>query len=48
VALELQKVGITRVRQLDGGFHAWQKLGLPVEPVGVRDSADVNPLSPTT
>jgi len=33
VALELQKVGIQRVRPLEGGYHGWRKLGLPVEPI---------------
>ena len=33
VALDLQKVGIKRVRPLEGGYQGWRKLGLPVEPI---------------
>ncbi len=31
VALKLKKVGITRVRPLEGGFHTWLEHGFPVE-----------------
>jgi len=34
VALELHKVGITRVRPLDGGYDGWRERGFPVEPAG--------------
>ena len=33
VALELQKVGITRVRPLAGGFEAWRDRGFPTEAI---------------
>jgi rhodanese-related sulfurtransferase len=32
VALQLKKLGITRVRPLDGGYNAWRELGYPLEP----------------
>jgi 3-mercaptopyruvate sulfurtransferase SseA len=31
VALQLQKLGITRVRPLAGGLDAWMELEYPVE-----------------
>jgi rhodanese-related sulfurtransferase len=30
VAQQLQKVGITRVRPLQGGFAGWKELGFPL------------------
>jgi len=33
VALDLAKLGVTRVRPLAGGFPEWRKLGFPVTPV---------------
>jgi rhodanese-related sulfurtransferase len=30
VAQKLQKLGITRVRPLQGGFSGWKKLGYPL------------------
>jgi rhodanese-related sulfurtransferase len=30
VAQQLQKLGITRVRPLQGGFQAWKDLGYPL------------------
>jgi len=33
VALQLKRAGIHKVRPLAGGFEAWRKLGLPVEPL---------------
>ena len=33
MALDLAKLGVTRVRPLAGGFPEWQKRGFPVEPV---------------
>ncbi len=30
-AIKLRKFGITRVRPLQGGFHTWRELGLPLE-----------------
>jgi 3-mercaptopyruvate sulfurtransferase SseA len=33
VALTLRRLGVTRVRPLDGGFMGWQERGLPVAPV---------------
>jgi 3-mercaptopyruvate sulfurtransferase SseA len=40
VALRLRRVGITRVRPLAGGFEAWRRSGLPLEPVdGVAAAA---------
>jgi 3-mercaptopyruvate sulfurtransferase SseA len=36
VAQQLKKLGITRVRPLEGGFHGWKDLGYPlVEPTTV-------------
>jgi hypothetical protein len=35
VALDLAKLGVTRVRPLLGGFPEWRKRGLPVEPLAV-------------
>jgi rhodanese-related sulfurtransferase len=32
VARELKRRGWTRARALVGGFDAWQRAGLPVEP----------------
>ena len=32
VALQLRRLGITRVRPLAGGFDAWRALGFPLEP----------------
>jgi 3-mercaptopyruvate sulfurtransferase SseA len=31
VALKLNRVGITRVRPLEGGFNTWLEHGFPVE-----------------
>jgi len=31
VALELRKIGITRVRPLEGGYDGWRERGFPVE-----------------
>jgi rhodanese-related sulfurtransferase len=31
VAATLQKIGLTRATDLDGGFQAWRAAGLPVE-----------------
>jgi rhodanese-related sulfurtransferase len=31
VAQKLQKLGITRVRPLQGGFQGWKELGYPLE-----------------
>jgi len=39
VALQLKKLGVTRVRPLQGGFREWQYLGYPVELVSPRDRA---------
>jgi rhodanese-related sulfurtransferase len=33
VALQLNKLGVTRVRPLLGGFEGWQERGFPVEPI---------------
>jgi rhodanese-related sulfurtransferase len=33
VALELKKLGITKVRPLAGGFDEWRRLNLPVEAI---------------
>jgi 3-mercaptopyruvate sulfurtransferase SseA len=38
VAIRLQQQGITRVRPLTGGFHAWRDLGYPVETVGEKET----------
>jgi rhodanese-related sulfurtransferase len=32
VALELKKIGITRVRPLEGGYEGWRDRGYPTEP----------------
>jgi rhodanese-related sulfurtransferase len=29
-AVDLQKLGLARATDLDGGFHAWERAGLPV------------------
>jgi len=29
----LKRLGITRVRPLEGGFEAWKDAGYPVEPI---------------
>jgi len=34
VALDLAKLGVTRVRPLAGGFPEWQARGYPVERIG--------------
>jgi rhodanese-related sulfurtransferase len=36
VAQQLQKLGITRVRPLQGGFGGWKELGYPL-----ADASDV-------
>jgi hypothetical protein len=33
VALDLAKLGVTRVRPLLGGFVEWRTRGFPVEPI---------------
>jgi rhodanese-related sulfurtransferase len=38
VAIRLQQRGVTRVRPLSGGFHAWKDLGYPVKLAGGRQS----------
>jgi 3-mercaptopyruvate sulfurtransferase SseA len=49
VALQLKRAGIRKVRPLAGGFEAWRKLGLPIEPVIVRPhDADDRIVSPAT
>jgi rhodanese-related sulfurtransferase len=35
VALQLRKIGITRVRPLEGGLDAWLERGYPVEKIGI-------------
>ena len=35
MARQLKKAGVGKVRPLEGGFEAWLKLGLPVEPVSL-------------
>jgi hypothetical protein len=40
VALDLARVGVTRVRPLAGGFPEWQKRGFPVAPVAIEAIAD--------
>ncbi len=32
-ALQLQKLGVERVRPLRGGYHGWQKLGYPMDAI---------------
>ena len=32
----MKKVGITRVRPLEGGYDAWRERGFPVEPAEDR------------
>jgi rhodanese-related sulfurtransferase len=40
VAQQLQKLGITRVRPLQGGFAEWKELGYPLaEPANVAWAA---------
>ncbi|MGC2660214.1 MAG: VTT domain-containing protein [Bryobacteraceae bacterium] len=39
VALQLRRLGITKVRPLAGGFDAWRQLNLPVEAVVVTAGA---------
>jgi 3-mercaptopyruvate sulfurtransferase SseA len=41
VALQLHRLGITRVRPLEGGLEKWAELGFPVEKVKMADSAAV-------
>lgn len=33
MALDLAKLGVTRVRPLAGGFPEWHARGFPVEPI---------------
>jgi rhodanese-related sulfurtransferase len=33
-AVTLQRLGLPRTTDLDGGFQAWRAAGLPVEPAG--------------
>jgi len=39
VALQMKKLGFTRVRPLEGGFKAWVAAAYPVEDRVVRISA---------
>jgi 3-mercaptopyruvate sulfurtransferase SseA len=39
VALDLAKLGVTRVRPLAGGFPDWRQRGFPVEPAAKAPSA---------
>jgi 3-mercaptopyruvate sulfurtransferase SseA len=43
VALDLAKLGVTRVRPLAGGFPEWQKLGFPVEAIAAVVAASPSP-----
>jgi 3-mercaptopyruvate sulfurtransferase SseA len=43
VALQLKRAGITKVRPLEGGFEAWRRLGLPVEPLTMDDDPEAAP-----
>ncbi|MGE5173007.1 MAG: rhodanese-like domain-containing protein [Betaproteobacteria bacterium] len=36
MAIRLRQRGITRVRPLAGGFHAWRNHGYPVEPASKK------------
>jgi 3-mercaptopyruvate sulfurtransferase SseA len=45
VALRLKRMGITRVRPLQGGFEAWQAKGFPLEPLPLLEESP--PLSGT-
>jgi 3-mercaptopyruvate sulfurtransferase SseA len=31
VALQLKRLGVTRVRPLAGGFHGWRERGYPLQ-----------------
>jgi 3-mercaptopyruvate sulfurtransferase SseA len=31
VAQQLKRLGVTRVRPLAGGYHAWRELGYPLQ-----------------
>lgn len=39
MALDLAKLGVTRVRPLAGGFPEWQARGFPVEPIASEPAA---------
>ena len=39
MALDLARVGVTRVRPLAGGFPEWQKRGFPVQPIAPQGAA---------
>jgi 3-mercaptopyruvate sulfurtransferase SseA len=39
VALDLAKLGVTRVRPLAGGFPEWRRRGFAVEPAAKAPSA---------
>jgi 3-mercaptopyruvate sulfurtransferase SseA len=41
VALDLAKLGVTRVRPLAGGFPEWQARGFPVERIATETAARV-------
>jgi rhodanese-related sulfurtransferase len=41
VALQLKKAGIRKVRPLAGGFEAWRKLELPIEPYNAGAQAEL-------
>jgi 3-mercaptopyruvate sulfurtransferase SseA len=36
VALDLARLGVTRMRPLAGGFPEWQKRGYPVERIAIE------------
>jgi rhodanese-related sulfurtransferase len=45
VALQLKRIGVSRVRPLEGGLDAWRARGFPVEPIAappltLADAAD--------
>jgi 3-mercaptopyruvate sulfurtransferase SseA len=43
VALDLAKLGVTRVRPLAGGFPDWQARGFPVEPIATEVATPTPP-----
>jgi 3-mercaptopyruvate sulfurtransferase SseA len=46
VARDLQQAGWLNARALQGGWEAWQRVGLPVEPKGTSHRANEAAASP--
>lgn len=41
MALTLRRLGVTRVRPLEGGFLAWRDRGFPLQPLALTPDASI-------